>query len=560
MSKFFSEVKTEIIAKQEIVQQDLLNPSRFIKYCNDRGLSTISSKYVIELWQQGLLHADIIYSDQSIDIDGLILVNEEHEDGRFVYTDNRPVPIKESWAGCFSDESFSLNNFELLFHPFRYYVLYHIERAFTYCLSSLQYLMHEKGANTVVDLHNKEWLIHNSGKKLSERFSRLNDIVTLSIFSEPYAYHKVFNSVRWSPPDTQETTQNKIDAHQESIYNIFNKLGLEEVEKIRYDLCIDVELIDSNKILHMILRMMNAKMRQELKGDIGGAMLLFSMAEFIRHCAEYSFKQELPEEDNLGFGVWMKDVKRDIYGANRLYDAHSSVKQEFFRQYGADHGQRVSCYVEGETEYGALTSLLGVSTKIDLINLKGHISAKGKVLSFRDSLRSDIKNQLFSIIVIDKDVEDNLRVIRQICADDEICGRIFYFDPDFEFGNFSINEIIQILRQYALDNGADQSSLDKINIAVNQTINGKSLEIAARNSIPELADISKGENWGRLFMDFAIKKPEYPTDHKHTGTRQIIEIAKLLLRFVSESFNYSTHRKMYIVNPDDGTLIKRPYA
>ncbi len=59
-------------------------------------------------------------------------------------------------------------------------------------------------------------------------------------------------------------------------------------------------------------------------------------------------------------------------------------------------------------------------------------------------------------------------------------------------------------------------------------------------------------------MDFAIKNPEYPTDHKHTGTRQIIEIAKLLLRFVSENFNYSTHRKMYIVNPDDGTLINRP--
>ena len=554
----FPEIKNEIIAKSEIIQQDLLNPSKFIKYCHDRGLSTISSKYVTELWQQGLLHADIICSDKSIDIDGLILVKEEKVGGRFVYTDNRPVPIKESWAGCFTDEPPHQQHIELLFHPFRFYVLYHIERAFTYRLSSLQYLMYEKGANTIVDLHNKEWLTHISDQKLSEKITRLNDIVTLAIFSEPYAYQKVFNSVKWSLPDTQETIQNKIDAHKISIYKAFNKLGLEEAEKIRHDLCIDVELIDTNKILHMILRMMNAKIRQELKGEIGEAMLLFSMAEFIRHGAEYSFKQELPEEDNLGFGVWMKDVKMDIYGANRLYDANSTVKQEFFRQYGADHGLRVRCYVEGETEYGALTSLLGISSKIDLVNLKGHISDKGKVLSFRDSLRSDIKNQLFSIIAIDKDVEDNVRAIRKICEDDEICGRVFYFDPDFEFGNFSINEMILILRKYALNNGADKPSLDKINIAVSKATNGKSLEKAARNSIPELADVGKGENWGGLLMDFAIKNPEYPTDHKKSGNREIIEIAKILLRFVSVNFNYSTHRKKYIVNPDDGALVERP--
>ena len=221
-------------------------------------------------------------------------------------------------------------------------------------------------------------------------------------------------------------------------------------------------------------------------------------------------------------------------------------------------GLRVRCYVEGETEYGALTSLLGISSKIDLVNLKGHISDKGKVLSFRDSLRSDIKNQLFSIIAIDKDVDDNVRAIRKICEDDEICGRVFYFDPDFEFGNFSINEMILILRKYALDNGADKPSLDKINIAVSKATNGKSLEKAARNSIPELADVGKGENWGGLLMDFAIKNPEYPADHIKSGTREIIEIAKILLRFVSVSFNYNTHRKKYIVSPDDGALIERP--
>ena len=95
-----SEIKNEIVAKHEILQQDLLSPSKFIKYCHDRGLSTISSKYVTELWQQGLLHADIIYSDKSIDIDGLILVEEDAAGGRFVYADNRPVPIKKAGQGA----------------------------------------------------------------------------------------------------------------------------------------------------------------------------------------------------------------------------------------------------------------------------------------------------------------------------------------------------------------------------------------------------------------------------------------------------------------------------
>lgn len=559
MSKLFVEIKKQTIEKQEIIQQNLLDPNGFAKYCHDRGLSILSAKNIKALWQLGLIQADLIFSDKNVNIDGLILMEGNHSREGFEYVDNRTVPVKECWAGSFLEELDSTNTIHLYFHPFRFYSLYHIERVFTYNLSSLQYLMNGDGAKTIIDLYNEKLLPSHSGSGFSKKISTLNDIIALVVFSEPFAYQKIFSSMRWSPPDTRDSVRRKIEYRQKLIRKVFQDLNLDKVEEYRSELCIDTELLDSNKILHMILRMMNAKMRQELKGKLGGAMLLFSMAENLRLSAEYAFDEKLPEEDELGFGVWMKDVKRDIFGANRLYDAKDTVKQEFFRQYGADHGTRVRCYLEGETEYGAFASLLGISNKIDLINLKGRVAAKGEV-AFRDSLCSDIKNKVFSIVIIDKDRIDFIRAIRKACEDDEICGRVFFLDPDFEFGNFSISELEQMLRRYAIDKGADESSLDEIGKAVIHATNGKSLEKAARSSIPELADVGKGENWGRMLMDFALGNPDYSTEHEKSGRRVIINIAELLLGCVSSGFSYSTTRRKYMVNPVDGMLMERNIA
>ena len=99
---------------------------------------------------------------------------------------------------------------------------------------------------------------------------------------EPIYYRKVFGSVSWPIADTLKSFRTKIDIYKRDVINDIKTVSLKRLEKIRGKLCIEAELIDSNKILHVILRLMNARSRQKLEGKIGGAMLLLTMAEMLR--------------------------------------------------------------------------------------------------------------------------------------------------------------------------------------------------------------------------------------------------------------------------------------
>lgn len=324
---------------------------------------------------------------------------------------------------------------------------------------------------------------------------------------------------------------------------------------MRKQLCIDSELLDDNKILHMLLRMMNVNMRKSLKGKIGGAMLLFSMAEMLRLACEKVFDKELKEEDELGFGEWMKGVKEEMYGSNRLYDANRGVKNEFMRQYGLDYGVRARCYVEGETEAGALTSILGVSTGIEVINLKGRVAAKGLV-AFRDSLKQDIESQVFSIILIDSDRDDYVRAIKKAAVEDEICGLFFISQPDFEFGNFELNELAEVIIEYAKSIEVYGLTVSDVHRNIRGAKSGKELMNKIKLTMPEISDIGKGEEWGAALMDYATRKQNYnPNKNVENIMRPINEIVNILLR--SLSVGYHTTRSKFTVSAETGKLVGR---
>lgn len=556
MTEIYSQIRRKTVTNSEIAQQEFLTQSKFSNYCKDYGLSLVSVRNIEAMWWHGLLQADLVCSSEHIDMVGLELI--ENNAGVYTFADNRTVPVIKDWGGCLTEKIEDEIKTKLYFHPFRLYAMYHIQRIFSYNLSPIQHLLNNEGAKTVENFHNDRFEDSNTRSIISEKITKINNAITLAVFCEPYAYSKVYNKIKISPPDTEVSLKEKIKTRTDEIENILSDIGINEIEKIRSDICFDVEVIDPNKMLHILLRMMNSHLRQGLKGKIGGAMLLFSMAEFLRLSTEYVFKKKLPEEDELGFGVWMKDVKKDIFGANRLYDSDSSVKREFFRQYGADHSTKVRCYFEGETEYGAFNSLFGLSNRVDLINLKGNVVEKGgKGVAFRESLRTDIKNKVFSIIVIDADRDDYVRAVQRACEDDEICGRVFFLEPDFEFGNFTLSELTQIIRRYAIGEGASDSDLEKIDPAVANSNSGKKLEQAARNSIPELVNVGKGEEWGNSLLEFALNQPEYPSDYIKSGQRVIVEVAELLLRAVSGSFNYNTTRSKFKVDPITGELVLR---
>ena len=185
-------------------------------------------------------------------------------------------------------------------------------------------------------------------------------------------------------------------------------------------------MLDDNKVLHVLIRLTTWHDRQNVKSALGGCMLLLSMAEVIRRGMEDALGREFREEDELGFGQWMQGARRLLYGAERVLDAPQTALRVFLSEAGIDYGTKVRCYLEGDTEYGALNAAVGRFGGIEFINLRGQFAEKrGRGLAFRDSLRNDVQAHVFSFIIMDTDNGDYVRVVRKAADHDMICGRFF---------------------------------------------------------------------------------------------------------------------------------------
>jgi len=196
-----------------------------------------------------------------------------------------------------------------------------------------------------------------------------------------------------------------------------------------------------------------------------------------------------------------------------------------------------------------------VSNGVEIKNLKGKIAERG-IAAFRDSLRHDINSQIFSVILIDKDNDDFVRAIKKAAKDDEICGLFFLSDPDFELGNFNLNELGEIVVEYAKSKEIDELNLHEVMNCISGAKSGKELMRKISSSLPQVIGIGKGEEWGGLLMDHAARNPKYKINmNKEETERPIIEIVNILLR--SLSIGYQTTRTKYIVSPETGRLIDR---
>jgi hypothetical protein len=82
------------------------------------------------------------------------------------------------------------------------------------------------------------------------------------------------------------------------------------------------------------------------------------------------------------------------------------------------------------------------------MNLKGNI-ATGKdniAMMLADALAQDIAQRRFSMISfdVDVDVDANVKQIRRQLSEDRVVGFIAANTPDFEFANFTLEELVEV--------------------------------------------------------------------------------------------------------------------
>ncbi len=577
----------------------LIGSWRFTRFAQERGVGLgggARGEGIERLWRMGWLKADLVRVApggtkkrlEELAGRGFKKVGQE---GRVrLYADARAVGagVGTGGVGGAPKAEQMPKTIQPLFHPYRYHVLRYVADVLTPNVTALSTLS-TAGPESLTTLYGQifGWVgDHIGSPEFARDLEHMNDRVALAIATEPLYFDRVFGVTTLAPrygptelgldPDVyRDTEQEELDRrrtelyeerledHRRDVHEAYRRAGLERVEEERKRLCQISESLDPNRDLQTLLRITRGVGRLEIGGTTGGALLTRTMAEMLRRAAEDVFSTTLPEEDEAsGFSIprpGAPNVKERRYGSARLLDGERGPRIEFVRSVGLGVGDRVRWYVEGKTEYWALAQLFGTEGEhgVSLVDLRGQF-VEGDVLSFRDSLRTDLNNHVFSLVSLDGDDDVNLSAVRKAVSDGEFFGSFSVSDPDFELGNFSLGELEEIMWEMAKEGGATEGARQELHDALvkaeerqqkkGEPLKGKHVIKAAADNVLELNQLSKNEEWGRRLMAYANEHPQR-TDGEDRPVNQAIVLALQGLRS-----SYVATRRALRVDPESGDL------
>ena len=535
---------------------DFKKAKDYSSYISKRGISS-SFDDPWRLWRIGLLKADYVESDVKLRTAGLLQINGAASKPYYYADARKPRRRTKGWKNAFVKLDQPDPRIRPYFHPFRLYVSQNIERVVRISIHPMQVFhsadRYPKFLSTLLDNFN-DWTSKPDFLHLIEKW---NSIASLCVLAEPIAFEKIFGHLRSTAGVDFDEQRSRISLHQDFVKMTVTSIGLENIEKSREDLCLSSRMLEGNRDVKTILRLMSGKHREKLTGNLGASMIIQSMAETLRIVSEDAFGVELQEEDDVGYGPVAGSFKMDLYGSKRIIDGGRRVANEYLRDFGLDYGERIRWYLEGDTEYGAIDAVLGKYSAIELVNLKGDfIESKGKGVSFRGNLREDLKTGRYSCVCMDADNEDYVRALKKAASDDEICGLIWLAEPDFELHNFSVDELIDIIWNWSLDNSITPTNRGEFRKAIGNILSANDLWKTVHREFPELRYIGKGKEWGERLIAYANENPHLPVhDPKKPVLRPIIDAIGAVLRSVHSDYYFT--RKEYRVDPVSLQLVKR---
>lgn len=525
------------------------------RLAKDRALGSFSSEDIVGLWRIGLLRADLVRTDHPIESTGITQLSKA-ADGTVLQLDSRPIEHRvQGYGGALKQGIQVDGEVELWFHPFRAYVLFHVQRTLKLETTDTQYLIYPDGIETVAARIRVELDRWTSSEAFCERFDHWNLTAELAMLCEAL-WHAPMPGI----PGYRAERREAFEAYRTLLNSVIAALGKAEVRTRREELGFDADLLDSNRNVQVLLRLMLQQHLEKLKGPLGGAMQLLSMAEAIRRAAEEALGEQLPEEDEIGPGQWMMGARKMLYGSERVFDAERRDLRDFLGLLGLDFGTKVRCYVEGDTEWGAFSHAVAGAGHVELVNLAGQVVEKRrKGLAFADGLANDFSARVFSVIVLDSDREEFVKAVKKAAHERRFFGCYFLCEPDFELGNFSHCELVDVALSLSRIDELDRVALEERRLrlyAATATMTSNS-ELWAALQAEGIRDVRKGEPWGRALMEFAMRHPRRSKVSNTTGDeRPVLEAAKLVMRTRHAGFMNSLAE--LALDPLTGRLVPRP--
>ncbi|WP_373508489.1 hypothetical protein [Thiocapsa sp.] len=276
------------------------------------------------------------------------------------------------------------------------------------------------------------------------------------------------------------------------------------------------------------------------------------MAEMIRRAFEEIHGVEWPEED-CAFGWWRPGARENFYGSSRPLDDVLEARPRLAANYGLTTGSSVRWYVEGDTEYYAILAMIPEPSKvgIELVNLRGNIvSERANIaLKLADGLDSDCAHRRFSILSFDLDVAANAKAVSKHIENKRVVGYIAAHKPDFEFANFTLDELIEIAAR--LDEslrfpGATVREADWGGIQNAREFGQRYEAVSERRGRP-----LKGEDWGRSLAEYAGEHPRWPSSDEERPFW-----GELRAALQGRTANYDWQRRRFCFDPHTFELVE----
>lgn len=433
------------------------------------------------------------------------------------------------------------------FHPFRVYSLHRVLRLYRWQIGFTALSTPERAGALA-----QEICASMPEIEMIEATARSwNRVVDLCVLLEPVYWPGIIGQRRGPIGPDGGGSPDRLAAYRAAVIELLRTLDPEVWRSTHESIRFDGAVMDGNDSLYLLLRLGNWSKRQRLKGAIAGGLWFRHIAEVLRRGFEDAWDLRWPEEDEA-FGVWPAGARALSYGAERPLDDPALATPYLAYDYRLFTGSTVRWYVEGHTEYEAVLAVLPKPEKsgVELVNLGGELATRksNAALKLRAMLLEDLKMRRFSIISFDADVAANVKFVRRQAAQGNIVGLIRAHQPDFEFANFSLAELVEIAA------GLDEqcgSSGDSVRIAdwtgVHNAAAFQAIYVrVSRRGSPGL----KGQQWGAALAEYALKHPERGDD----GTlRAFWEEIRVALR--SRGANYDYQRSHFTFDQETLALV-----
>lgn len=504
----------------------------------------VSPQEIIELWRRGYLRSDGIYP--------------KTHNGKLTLPEYARTQIGKYRPTLDRDYN---NN--LLFHPYRLWVVYNLIEIFSSNHSSITYL-YPKSTKTAIDFHLSFLGKLRNRSAFKRSLHKLNEAVDLAIILEPKHLCKIcyvgndVNSVKQCLTDFQQAE------YAQFTDRYLSSLSAGHLHEIHMSLRLEAARIDDNDELYLLIRSMPIDKRNSILGRIGLSERIRRIAELVRHEAYERYNLEFASED-VAFGSWVPGAREWLYGNADPTKNIRETQRRLVRKYFPQSQIRARLYVEGDTELGFFESLFTKQEfdHIEIINLRGDVRIQRKAQStgsqnlidrLDEQIKLDRNSRRFSIVCVDKDRIDVTRKVNQMIRNNDITGYVHFSEPDFEYGNFSIDEITSMVFR-SLEQQSVPYDASGIRRVVQTSKSGR--ELNSRLSSCLQINSLKGRVAGRFLFESMFESGRFSKD---IGKDRLMKLLLVLANVRQASFE--DHRDRFRIDSESLELFpisKRPF-